>query len=220
MAPPSAQIGVSMSKPERGVASDRPQRATELIDVAAQRMAELGYDRTTVRDIATDMGLTSGSIFYHFRNKEELLEAIIRKGIVDGIAFVGEMITPDLRPVSRFHRLVRAHLRMVHGDLSYVHRVWTYEWAKLSQEARDRLRVLNDEYTEMWRETLRRLHDAGHLRSNPDFARHLLLPALNWSSKWVHAFSEAEEEKLSDQVCSVVLNCSVEDFKRLHRADG
>src|SRR5258708_36883509 len=101
-----------MARPKKDPADDKSERAADFIDIAAQHMAERGYDRTTVRDIAADMGLTSGSIFYHFRNKEELLEAIIRKGIVEGLSFTRMAMAQDMGPLIRFHTLVRTHLRL------------------------------------------------------------------------------------------------------------
>ncbi len=52
-------------------------RRDELINASAKLFNKLGFQRTTVRNIAEEIGITSGSIFYHFDNKEQLLEAFV-----------------------------------------------------------------------------------------------------------------------------------------------
>ncbi|MCG9058462.1 TetR/AcrR family transcriptional regulator, partial [Laribacter hongkongensis] len=58
-------------------------RKAELVRVAARLFRDHGYERTTVRDIGNAVGLQSGSLFYHFRTKEEILVAVMALGITD-----------------------------------------------------------------------------------------------------------------------------------------
>ena len=41
---------------------------------------EKGYSRTTFDEIAKRINLTKGAIYWHFRNKADILTEIIRKG--------------------------------------------------------------------------------------------------------------------------------------------
>ena len=52
-------------------------RRAELIAAASRLFKEQGYERTTVRDLAQAVGMQSGSLFYHFRTKEEMLVAVM-----------------------------------------------------------------------------------------------------------------------------------------------
>jgi AcrR family transcriptional regulator len=52
-----------------------------LLDVAALRFCARGYDGTSMRDIASDVGIKAGSICYHFESKSELLIAVHEEGI-------------------------------------------------------------------------------------------------------------------------------------------
>jgi AcrR family transcriptional regulator len=52
-------------------------RQTELIDAALRTISRLGFDRTTVRDIARAAGASPGSVSYYFQSKEELLRAAV-----------------------------------------------------------------------------------------------------------------------------------------------
>jgi TetR/AcrR family acrAB operon transcriptional repressor len=58
---------------DNGEASSR----SRLIDAASKAFAELGYERATIDDIATEAGISRGSVFWHFGSKQALLEAVV-----------------------------------------------------------------------------------------------------------------------------------------------
>jgi AcrR family transcriptional regulator len=50
-----------------------------LLDVAEQVFAEKGYEVATTREIAAQAGDTLGTLSYHFKSKERLLAAVLRR---------------------------------------------------------------------------------------------------------------------------------------------
>ena len=57
--------------------SVRAERRSELAQHALAALAELGYARVNLREIATRSGLSLGVIHYHFKDKNELLAAAV-----------------------------------------------------------------------------------------------------------------------------------------------
>ncbi|WP_413098235.1 TetR/AcrR family transcriptional regulator [Streptomyces sp. Inha503] len=53
-------------------------RRAELLEIAAGLFATRGFTQTTVRDIADEAGILSGSLYHHFSSKEEMLDEILR----------------------------------------------------------------------------------------------------------------------------------------------
>jgi AcrR family transcriptional regulator len=53
-------------------------RRDELLDLAAAMFAERGLRATTVRDIADSAGILSGSLYHHFKSKEQMVEEVLR----------------------------------------------------------------------------------------------------------------------------------------------
>ena len=49
---------------------------------ALEIFCEKGYSRTTFDEIAKRINLTKGAIYWHFRNKADILTEIIRKGFL------------------------------------------------------------------------------------------------------------------------------------------
>lgn len=52
------------------------ERRTEILDVANRLFAIKGYEKTTVNDILTEIGIAKGTFYYYFESKEQVLEAI------------------------------------------------------------------------------------------------------------------------------------------------
>jgi TetR/AcrR family transcriptional regulator, cholesterol catabolism regulator len=187
-------------------------RRDELINASAKLFNKLGFQRTTVRNIAEEIGITSGSIFYHFDNKEQLLEAVIEHGMTSGLSIVETQLSELTGPLSRFHGLVLSHLLALNGPPGDAHNVSFREWGSLSQKARNRLRAVNEQYRNVWIGELTNLKKHQRLKSDPEFCRRALIAALNWSPVWHKQTSKQHLEKASDQFCAVALNMNVADF--------
>ena len=65
---------------------DDGNRRQALISAAAQLFKRQGYDATSTREIAAQVGMQSGSPFYHFGNKQDLLLAVMVEGMKQAIA--------------------------------------------------------------------------------------------------------------------------------------
>ena len=63
----------------RKTESEKMARQAEIIDAAIALFARKPFRDTTMSDIARAAGLDQSSLYYWFKNKEELLEAILQK---------------------------------------------------------------------------------------------------------------------------------------------
>lgn len=66
----------------------RPHRREEILTAAVGLFHERGYHATGMDDIGAAAGMTGPAIYRHFRNKEEILETLIRQ---HGEAVVAEV---------------------------------------------------------------------------------------------------------------------------------
>ena len=54
---------------------------TRIIEAANRLVYQRGYNQTSFADVAEAVGLSKGNLHYHFRSKEELLNAVIQHRI-------------------------------------------------------------------------------------------------------------------------------------------
>lgn len=72
----------SQRKGEQGQSeerSKREQRAERILDAAAELMLRWGYNKTTIDDIARQAGVAKGTIYLHWKTREDLFTALMRR---------------------------------------------------------------------------------------------------------------------------------------------
>ncbi|MDP4186141.1 MAG: TetR/AcrR family transcriptional regulator [Bacteroidota bacterium] len=55
------------------------ERINKIIEVSQKRFGLYGFEKTAMREIASDMGMSKGSLYYYFPDKESLYRAVIEK---------------------------------------------------------------------------------------------------------------------------------------------
>ena len=56
----------------------RQSTRERILEVALRLFTEKGYDATSLREIAEELGVTKAALYYHFRTKEEILDSLMR----------------------------------------------------------------------------------------------------------------------------------------------
>ncbi|MCL5995505.1 MAG: TetR/AcrR family transcriptional regulator [Chloroflexi bacterium] len=67
------------SNSQQREASGRRERAHRILDAAAALILRWGYDKTNVEDIARQAGVGKGTIYLHWKTREELFRALIKR---------------------------------------------------------------------------------------------------------------------------------------------
>ena len=110
---------------------DAEARKHEILDVAEALFVAKGYDNTTIGDMLAVMGIARGTLYYHYRSKEEVLDGIIaRRGEV-GVA-AAQAIADD-EAMSVWEKLLRIMLAQKPGDAQQAQLVTALEDAGNAQ---------------------------------------------------------------------------------------
>lgn len=59
------------------IVKEAEERKNEILDVAGRLFAQKGYDSTSTNDILEEIGIARGTLYYHFKSKEDILDAMI-----------------------------------------------------------------------------------------------------------------------------------------------
>jgi len=113
----------------RTIGSAAEQTRQRILDAGRELFVERGYAGTSVRDIADRLGMTKGSLYYHFTAKEELLYALMTpmmEAVDLLVARAGAACGTTAQLVAQLVDLLDEHgpvLRSLSGDPSVVHRM-------------------------------------------------------------------------------------------------
>ena len=179
-------------------------RREELLRAAARLFVEKGFEATTTRDIANAVGMRSGSPFYHFRSKQDLLKAAMAEGLETGYRRLLAAIEGIDDPAQRLRVLIRAHLgNLLEGECEAP--MLLFESRSLDAAARAEIAAITDRYQRPWQETLDELAATGRLKSAQPPVRLLLFGMLNWTPQWYRADGGQSLDQMTDCVMGLLL---------------
>ena len=195
----------SASVNDMNVMNASPRRK-ELTRLAAQLFVQEGCDRTTVRMLAQEMGIKSGSLFHHFKDKQEILAAVIEEGTQNalGIAKAALQSCPDSAE-ARLHAMARAHLETLFADRN-AHVVALFEWRRLDPAASAHLSHLRDAYEAMWVEVIDDALAEGLIHGDRFLVSRFILGALNWTVRWYDPNGPRTPDDLADELVAMILS--------------
>ena len=55
------------------------ERRNEILDVADELFGQKGFDGTSTNDILEKVGIARGTLYYHFKSKEDIMDALIER---------------------------------------------------------------------------------------------------------------------------------------------
>lgn len=190
---------------------DDGNRRQALIMAAAALFRRKGFAATSTRDIAQSVGMHSGSPFYHFKSKEDLLYAVMEEGMHSAIARQAQALqavptAPGAQLArARLRALVRSHFETLLGPGNDFVPVMLYEHRSLGARQRTALAKLQSQYEAAWNPVLEDLHQQGAVGAPVKLARLLMLGALNWSVQWFDSKKSASVEDLTDACMDLFL---------------
>ncbi len=160
------------------------------MDAAARLFRERGFHATSMRDIAKAVGMLSGSIYYHFQSKEEMLVAVYEEGKRRVAEAVDGAVAAETDPWQRLEAACAAHLGVLIRNRDFT-QVMIQTLPHEAGAAEGRIRDLRRDYEQRFR---RLIED---LKLPPDidrrYLRLLLFGALNWSHVWFRTNGDSPE---------------------------
>lgn len=177
-----------------------------VLDAAAGVFSEHGYAAASMVMIAEAAEMEAGSLYYHFRSKEELAFQVLSIGVKRARAAVEEVAArfPE-DPVRAFEEAVHAHLTVV-LDLSAYTSANIRIYGQVPEDQRQRHRAEQRRYVAVWREIIDSAVASGQLRADvhAGVVRQLVLGAMNWSIEWYDPEGPLTPEDVSRQLTQMV----------------
>jgi AcrR family transcriptional regulator len=185
--------------------SDPAGARGRLLKEAARLFRDKGYERTTVRDLAAAVGIQSGSLFHHFRTKEEILKAVMVETIHLNTALMQAATEMADTARDKLRALIRAELESVNGQTGEAMAVLVFEWRSLSVDAQADILKLRDIYEQLWLDVLGALKQEGALEADPFVVRRMLTGALSWTVTWYKpGRGGLSLDKLTDEIMAMM----------------
>lgn len=89
-------------------------RRAQLIECAIDAIDDVGYQKASLAEIARRAGITKGAIFYHFANRDELIEAVFGHVVTAGTDLIMSRVRAAQTPRAQLRAYVGAFVESLH----------------------------------------------------------------------------------------------------------
>ena len=152
---------------QRGQYRGTEQRRREIIDAALACFTQTGYVSATMADIRQRSGASNGSVYHHFKSKEQLAAQVYLTGIVEYQAGLTRELARCREPREGIHALVRYHLHWVRDHADWARFLVRMRHADFMTSAESSIGVANARFTAELGSFFRRHVTEGTLRRLP-----------------------------------------------------
>ena len=180
---------MSSSTEEGAVAPRKSERTRQaVLDAAARLFARRGYAGTNLSDIAAEAGIKTGSLYYHFDSKDQLVSEVLRFGTAHSYEHARaavEALGAGASAALQLRAAIEAHLDSLHhlGD-------YALAGLRIVEQAPQPIRrnqyANQRRYGEYWQALFERARAEGVLPEGVDLlaARLFLFDAMNGTVTW------------------------------------
>ena len=193
---------VGLSRIER----KRRRRVNEILRVAAEVVAERGYQSASLDEVADRLDLAKASLYHYFDSKQALVAACLDTAAAEverrlaAIASEGGTATEVLR------RLIVEQLNFTTQDYPELSRLYVrhLEWP---EPLLDRIHEWLVRHDQIWKKVIERGVKSGEfaVSVNPAIVRHCLHGALNFVPFWYHPDGKYPPDKAYAHIADTVM---------------
>jgi len=187
---------------------DSADRHKQILTVAAGLFASKGVAATTVREIADEVGILSGSLYHHFESKEAMVDQILAPYLRDLRAAYAAVLATSADPRARLADLIVASLEVVEAH-PHATEIYQSDVNYLSQFERfGYLREAAGEVRSAWLAVIGEGIAAGAFRADvePSILYRLMRDAIWLSVRWFRPSRQYPLSRFAQDCTSLFLD--------------
>ena len=182
----------------------RDEKLLRILSVGARIIAAEGFERATIRKVASGVGGSVSSLYYYFKSKEDLLFQIQFHAFQTLLENLRAGLAAVKTPEEGVRTVIRNHLNHFLNHMNEL-RVCSTELWTLRGERFQRVEALRRDYFKTVTGVVRSLSPF-RPGLDPRLASLCLFGMLNWIHTWYDPRRGEGERRLSNQMTNLFLN--------------
>ena len=182
----------------------REVRRQEIINAAIDIFFEHGYHKASMRDIARKVGVTQASLYYHFRNKEEICYTIVNQTSNDLLLTLKSILKQEKDPIEKLKDIIVGQILMIKTQRKEV-KILIEDKKFLSAELNKLIKDQEKMTFDIFKSNMEDLRRQGKLR---DFdlttATFGMFGMINWLYHWYNPKGRLSLEELAEHIVNIL----------------
>jgi len=183
-------------------------RKLEIIEAAAIVFKEKGYDRATLQDIATRVGITKATLYHHYKNKHELLYTIISALMKKSIGELTKIVEMPIPSDQKIHLAFREHFSSYESSFPNYGVLLHENTDSLPQGLEQKVKKTFKVYISMWEKLIKEGIKSGIFdkKIDPKITVWAAIGMSNWVYKWASPEGRLKFSQISDILENIFTN--------------
>ncbi len=193
-----------MGKRPRAKGPRSTQKRAEILRTAAAAFSRHGYHGASVEQIARTLGMTKGSLYYYFENKEEILFFCHDYSLDILIELLERIDRGSDATDQKVHSLVVGFVHMLLDELQGTE--LTHDIGALSPRLFRRVTAKRDRFENGVRRLVQQGMDEGvFAKGDAKLVSFAILGAMNWITRWFSPTGSASSQQIAEQFAGFLL---------------
>jgi TetR/AcrR family transcriptional regulator, cholesterol catabolism regulator len=194
-----------MGKPNFKKTNKSIEKFNKIVNAAAKIFREKGYKEATLEDIANEVGMLKGSLYYYIEKKDDLLYAVVERPLSEMTENLKVIVNSADSPSIKLEKALKSHILSFEKYQSELF-VWiSIEWFK--SEFGGEIATVGDEYDRLFRKIIIEGINKEEFRSDldPKLLTFAIFGVYNYMQRWFSPDSKYTFDEISKQFNAFVL---------------
>jgi AcrR family transcriptional regulator len=176
------------------------------MSIAENLFRERGFAATSMRDLASEVGIEPASLYNHYSSKEALLHKICFGIAEQFFGALEEIEKIDLPPDEKLRKAIILHVGVIKEN-SDAFAVFLHDWRYLSEPSLSEFRQARRDYEEIYRGILQDGVRAGIFQDiDVKFMTLTLFSALNWIYHWFTPSGSMTPKEIGENLSHLIID--------------
>jgi len=207
----SQPIEIAQTESKKRVKTGKAKRIRltqkAIVTTAATLFAEKGFGSTSLDDIAEVLGVTKGALYYHIKNKEEILRLIYLSVLNVAEEPLRHIVESNLPSAEKLHKAIEHHIE-VSADRSPAITVFYREHPHLTGPFAREIALRQKDYEHHFESIIEEGIATGAFKagSDPKIIMFGILGMCHWISQWYQPSGRYTPQQIATMFTGMVEN--------------
>lgn len=185
----------------------RRSRKSEILNCFAEMVADRGYDMVSLRDIASELNMSKGTILHHFGSKEAMMERVHAEYMERRLAEIKLILERLKSPPARLSAVVHQNMVGTAED-----RIATVAFAReilrfAAEDSMKEVRSMRAEYAGIVTGIVREgIASGAFVEADPDITSLQVFGMCNWAWTWYQPGGKWTPDEIADQFVKTLMS--------------
>jgi AcrR family transcriptional regulator len=194
----------------QGIRLNTETTKAQILKIASYIFYRDGYEKGSLNAVARKVGISKAAIYYHFKNKEEILYNIIIDDIDRLIFDLGEISKRKDDPIKELKEMVDVQVSYMSQKINA--KIVFEDGNFLSKKYQEILRKRQKEIVKIYENKLKEIASVRKLKDiNVTVAKFSVLGIINWLYQWYNPKGKMSMEKIKENIIKIIFYGTIQE---------